>query len=128
MNKEGKALGKTILKGVASFFNINLNIDEKDLENLYKSINLKDKLIIFEDVERSGIDLIEFLGYVNNLVEIDGIKVLLVANEKELLKNEKREKYNLVKEKTIGDIIIFHSNIKEIVRVFTVSLVRVINI
>lgn len=35
-------------------------------------------------MERSGIDILEVLGYVNNLVEQDGVKVLLVANEEEI--------------------------------------------
>ena len=80
-------MGKDNFKSVESFLNIDLSMDEKDLENLYKSIDLKDKLLVFGDVERSGIDLIEFLGYVNNLVETDGVKVLLVVNEEELLRN-----------------------------------------
>lgn len=111
-----KVWGKTILKGIASFLNINLSRDEEDLEKLYKSINLKDKLIIFEDVERSSIDLIEFLGYVNNLVETDGIKVLLVANEDELQRNQKSKQYYCVKEKTIGDTIKFIGNAEEIIQ------------
>ena len=96
-------------------------------------INLKEKLIIFEDIERSSINIIEFLGYVNSLVEQDGVKVLLVANEQEFLKEEnsesqqsiqgktKKEKtytlqskeYLRQKEKTISDTIIFGSDKKE---------------
>ena len=38
-----------------------------------------------EDLERSSIDIIEVLGFVNNLVEQDGVKVLLVANEEEII-------------------------------------------
>ena len=52
---------------------------------------MSDKLIIFEDIERSGIDIIELMGYVNNLCEQDGVKVLLVASEKEILKYETKE-------------------------------------
>lgn len=116
VNISKKIWGKTILKGIAGMFNMSLNISEKDLEKLYKSINLQDKLIIFEDVERSGIDLIDFLGYVNNLVETDGIKVLLVANEDELQRNQKSEQYDCVKEKTIGDTIKFIGNAEEIIQ------------
>lgn len=52
---------------------------------LYSSVDLSSKLLVFEDLERSNIDLIKLLGYVNNLVERDGVKVLLVANENEIL-------------------------------------------
>ena len=82
----GILVGKTILKGVAGFFGIDLSKDEKSLQKLYESINLDGKLIVLEDLERCSIDIIELLGFVNNLVEQDGVKVLLVANEDEFIK------------------------------------------
>ena len=78
--------GKTLLKGITSAFGIDLSIDERGLQELYKSIDLSGKLIIFEDVERAEISILQFLGYVNSLVEQDGVKVLLVTNEDEILK------------------------------------------
>ena len=87
----GKLIGKTIVKGIASFFNVDLSVNKDDLQELYESIDLTGKLIILEDLERSQIDIIEILGYVNSLVEQDGVKVLLVANEDEILKEEKQK-------------------------------------
>lgn len=81
----GKLATKTILKGVTSFFGIDLSHSDEDMQKLFESIDLSGKLIILEDLERSGIDILEVLGYVNNLVEQDGVKVLLVANEEELI-------------------------------------------
>ena len=83
-----KIFGKTIIKGVASFFGVDINVSEDDLNKLYHSIDLTDKLIVLEDLERSGIDIIEIMGYVNNLVEQDGVKVLLVANEGKIIKHK----------------------------------------
>ncbi len=132
----GLILGKTIIKGVASFFNVDLNQNENDLERLYKSIDLSNQLIILEDLERTNLDVIEVLGFVNNLVEQDGLKVLIVANENEIIKVRKKNvngkeiqeytpesiKYLKIKEKTVGDTIHFTSNIIEsitsIVRTF----------
>lgn len=85
-------LGKTLLKYLANVdidFN---NIKEPNYEKLYELVNLKNKLIVFEDLERANIDIIEFLGYVNNLVEQDGVKVLLVANEDEFIHKETAQK------------------------------------
>ena len=76
----GKLATKTILKGVTSFLGIDLSHSDEDMQKLFESIDLSGKLIILEDLERSGIDILEVLGYVNNLVEQDGVKVLLVAN------------------------------------------------
>lgn len=58
-----KVIGKTIVKGVASFFGINLDMDDSSLQELYDSVDLSGKLIILEDIERSGIDIIQILGY-----------------------------------------------------------------
>lgn len=80
---------KFILK---SFLQIKYNTDiddilnNKKLDNIYQSIDLNDKLIIIEDLERCTIDIVEVLGYINSLVEQDGIKILIVANEDEIVK------------------------------------------
>lgn len=122
----GKIVGKTILKGVLSKVGIDLSLEEQDLEKLYSSIDLTNRLIILEDLERSGISIKQVLGYVNNLVEQDGAKVLLVANEKEIKQYEptiskdkngkevtkwvyttETEEYLKIKEKTVSDTILY---------------------
>ena len=65
---------------------INFNLSEKDQKKLYESIDFSGCLIILEDLERSGMSILDVLGFVNNLVEQDGVKVLLVANEDEIMK------------------------------------------
>lgn len=134
-----KLVAKTIFKGVTSFLGVDLKADESALQDLYESVDLTDKLIILEDLERCSIDITEVLGYVNNLVEQDGVKVLLVANEKELVKvktqnilidekfseaKEKKQKdiivtesksqdYKKIKEKTVSDTIVFYTEYNE---------------
>ena len=105
-----KFAGRTIVKGLAGFFGVDLSQDEKSLLKLYESVDLTGKLIVLEDLERSGIDILEVLGYVNNLVEQDGVKVLLVANEEEIIKFEfcnriigQREKKEIEKEKSLRE-------------------------
>jgi len=126
----GKIVAKTIIKGVASFFGVDLNVKEEDLEKLYSSIDLSDKLIILEDVERTQIDILELLGFVNSLVEQDSVKVLLVTNEDEILNyvevksegkikkeyDEKTKKYLKIKEKTIGDTILFYTSNRDAIK------------
>lgn len=126
-----KIIGKTIVKGVASFFGVDINVSEESLNQLYQSIDLTGKLIILEDLERSGLGILEVMGYVNNLVEQDGVKVLLVANEGEIIKYKtkeetvkgvkkeikkipttKTEKYLRIKEKTVSDTIPFYANLE----------------
>ena len=127
----GKILCKTILNAVASYKGFEIAQNEDDFVKVYESIDLSDKLIVFEDLERSGIDKIQLLGYINNMTEQDKVKVLLVANENEIIKNgkidiftsndeEKRDEdtdlfiqqYKRIREKTIGDTIYFMYDLK----------------
>lgn len=130
-NSEGIATGKfavrTIVKGITSFLGVDLSKTEDELQELYQSVDLSGKLIIFEDIERSGISILEILGYVNSPVEQDGVRVLLVANEDEIMKyhisepdkngktykifDEDTEIYLETKEKTVSDTISYCGDI-----------------
>lgn len=41
-------------------------------------------IIIFDDLERCRVDIIQLMGFLNNLSENNGFKLILVANEKEV--------------------------------------------
>ena len=84
-----KIAGSTVIRGITSFVGIDLSL--KNLEELYTSVDLTGKLLVFEDIERSRVNLVEFLGYVNSIVEQDDVKVLLIANENELIHYEQNE-------------------------------------
>lgn len=56
-------------------------------------------LFVFDDLERSNIELIELHGYINELIETHKQKVILLADEDMLNHNEN---YLRFKEKTIG--------------------------
>lgn len=131
----GKIIAKTIVKNVAGHYGIDLSIDEKDMQKLYESVDLSDRLIILDDLERCRIDIVDVLGFVNDLCEQDGAKVLLVANENAIKSYEKKEsiskdgkksidsvmtkeceRYIRIKEKTIGDTITFFENNKNVIK------------
>lgn len=139
----GRVIAKNIIKNITGIAGINLSLSDEDLKQLYESVNLKDKLLIFEDVERSKISVPYLLGYVNGMVERDGVKILLVANENEILKkqpqkinfdfvsmheNEQKQEdkkievsedakqYLHIKEKTVGDTIQFSGDCKKAIK------------
>lgn len=56
------------------------------IENYWKYITLQKIILIFDDLERSRIDIIELMGYINNFVEEYGIKTIVVGNEDEIKK------------------------------------------
>ena len=119
----GKIVGKTIVNGLISKIGFEIgDIKDEDIQKIYDSIDLSGKLIVLEDIERTQIDIVELLGYINNMCENDGVKVLLVANEDELLTTYEKTNnegkiikyytdtaisYKRAKEKTVGDTIYF---------------------
>ena len=62
--------------------------------NYEKFFATDDKVLCFDDLERANVDVIDILGYINNFVEHDNIKTIIICNEKELstkLKNTNLE-------------------------------------
>jgi len=61
---------------------------ELDLNRLLDLKSLATKLsraiIIIDDIERSNCNINELFGYINRFIEHDGIKIILVANEKHI--------------------------------------------
>lgn len=117
-----KIIGKTLLNGLTSIANVDIaKLSDDDFQKVYESINLTGKLIVLEDIERTKIDLIELMGYVNNLCECDGVKILLVANEKEIsplgesneTDNSIKSTYRKIKEKTVSDTLQFSADYKQ---------------
>ncbi len=54
-----------------------------------KFFEIDDKVLCFDDLERANVDVIDVLGYINNFVEHDHIKTIIICNEKELSKKLK---------------------------------------
>lgn len=68
-------------------------------QDFSKLFSTSDKVLCFDDLERANIDIVDILGYINNFVEHDGIKTILICNEKELaikFKNNNIEMKTLV--------------------------------
>ena len=76
---------------MANFFGVTQNGDKIDYSNFFST---DDKVLCFDDLERANVDVIDILGYINNFVEHDHIKTIIICNEKELstkLKNSNLE-------------------------------------
>ena len=60
--------------------------------------------VVFDDLERCEITTGEIFGYINNLLEKNKSKIIIVANEEKInhKKNDKKFKYEEIKEKLIG--------------------------
>lgn len=83
---------ENVFKGFASAINgvtqkftgINLNLGSELAYNFLHNGLTKNEILIFDDIERTNIDICELLGFINEFIEHKKMKVILVANEKEI--------------------------------------------
>ena len=66
---------------MANLFGIAQNDNKINYEEFFAT---DDKVLCFDDLERANVDVIDILGYINNFVEHDHIKTIIICNEKEL--------------------------------------------
>lgn len=89
-DKKLKKRGNTITKGiniVSKLISTGMkyfNLDSKDLPKMNDFVDINNAIIIFDDLERCSIEINQLLGFINNLVEHNSIKVIIVANQAEI--------------------------------------------
>lgn len=109
-------LGANVLKSVLKA-TVKLDIDnsgdkETSINAKIPDINLEEFArtpegfaLIFDDIERSSMNLKDLFGYINHFVEVNGYKAILITNEDEILASNDelfRNEYKRFKEKLIG--------------------------
>lgn len=108
-SKMAKITGK-VLKGILkTSLHIDLNGDNKNdgsvslqLPDIKLSEDLRkagNRILVFDDLERIAMPPKEILGYINQFVEHEGQKVIIVGNEEKLVNEKQIQK---IKEKVIG--------------------------
>ena len=63
-----------------------IGLEADNLNDIIKKIDFDKSriIIVFDDLERAGMEINEVLGLINSYVECHGIKVIIIANEKEI--------------------------------------------
>lgn len=120
LSVRGMKLAGRILKGLAkTTIKIDMESDGREEGGLLPSVpdfsvpyflkKSDSRYIVLDDLERCSIPIQNVLGYINQFVEMGGQKVILIANEDEIIKvNEQNEpdedtkRYLTIKEKLIG--------------------------
>lgn len=87
---------------------VSINLEKLDPINFMKDRELPNKIFVFDDFERSMIGMSELLGYINSMVEQSALKVIIIANEKEI---DGDCIYNKFKEKVINKSFVLKSDI-----------------
>lgn len=104
MSIAGKLLKGAVKLGTSIDLNgdkkddVSININQFDLYSPDDGARKNEYIFVFDDLERTKIHISEVLGYINTLVEKDGIKVIVLADETKI----DEEKYKNFKEKVIG--------------------------
>lgn len=88
--KTDEKKGELIKKGI--FFTSKLfaagikyfNMDSRDLPKLSELKEIKGAVIVFDDLERCETEINQTLGLLNHMIEHNDIKIILVANQKEI--------------------------------------------
>ena len=62
---------------MANFFGVTQSGDKIDYKDFFST---EDKVLCFDDLERANVDVIDILGYINNFVEHDHIKTIIICN------------------------------------------------
>ena len=84
--------GGSLFTGLLKVWNFDISAIHLDYSKL---TNTKDLVIIFDDLERCLLEVNETLGYINSFVEQDDIKIIIVANEKEIYKINSVQNYEM---------------------------------
>ncbi|MDF0552289.1 P-loop NTPase fold protein [Kamptonema sp. UHCC 0994] len=132
LSSKGAKIAGKVLKGLLSKWvvNIDTNSDKKFDGNVQPSlpeISIKDlmnpsvvkdsqySILVFDDLERCGIEIESILGYINSFVESEYLKVVIIADEDKIIN---QEKYRKVKEKLISKTFEVHPDIQSALNCF----------
>lgn len=113
LSGKGRMYAGHAVKAAASFFRIKTDLT---LEQIVNTDNAA--VYVFDDLERCDMPVNKALGYINALVEHDGKKVVLIANEAAI----KDESYGAIREKLIGRTLVVRSVFEEALDAFVAQL------
>lgn len=92
-------------------------VSKSGFDDLVKGIGIEtfsfsQKVLCFDDMERCQISEEEILGFVNNLLEHQGAKIVLLAHEDKI---SSKYLYDGIKEKVIGRVLNFELEIERVI-------------
>jgi KAP family P-loop domain len=114
LDNKGIQLAGRAAKALGKFFRIDLDLGAKDILNKANA-----DLFVFDDLERCDIPVSRVLGYINEFIEHEDRKVIIVANEKEI---KGGDDYGRIREKVIGKTFVIQSVLEQALEGFTGSV------
>lgn len=114
LTSTGAKIAGRVVKSALKYAGIELDVEKRELLSKFKAA-----LYVFDDLERCEMELNQVLGYINEFVEQDECRVVIVANEKEI---ENIDEYRRRREKLIGKTLEFESAFDEALEYFVSNL------
>ncbi|WP_299232409.1 P-loop NTPase fold protein [uncultured Halomonas sp.] len=108
-NKGVKITGRAV-KALGKYFNINIDLEAKELLDKANA-----EIFVFDDLERCNIPVNMTLGYINEFVEHEGRKTIIICNEEEV---KDKADYARVREKLIGKTLEVQSALEQALSAF----------
>lgn len=103
-SKSAKTAGR-VLKSALKFWGVESDLKVNEFLSKFKA-----NLYVFDDLERCNVEINQILGYINEFVEHDNCKVVIVTNEKEIVDIDE---YRRRREKLIGKTLEVESAFEE---------------
>ena len=109
------AVSVGIAKGIGNAMTLNV-FDYMPVKNEFGcGKKKKGFVLVFDDLERCKINIVDLLGAINEYSENKKIKILIIADEEKILDSNDKKDYPDFKEKTIFQTIKLESNYDEII-------------
>ncbi len=127
-------LGGVLFRGlIKTSIQLDINGDDKkdvsvssELPKIVEYLgDVKSYTLIFDDLERCKIQLDIVLGYINGLVEHQGCKAIIIANEGEILdgaESKVQHAYKKIKEKLVGRSFTIEPMLEEAINTFILEI------
>lgn len=112
-NKGAQFVGRAA-KAIGKYFRVDLDIKAHEFLNRANA-----DVFVFDDLERADIHVNRVLGYINDFVEHEDRKVIVIANEKEI---KSSDDYGRIREKLIGKTLELQSAFEQALDDFIASI------
>ncbi len=110
LDNKAAVVGTKVAKAALSFFKVNSELTLGDFTSKFK-----DSLYVFDDLERCALPMQKVMGYINEFVEHDSCKVVIIVNEEAV---KEQSEYLERREKTVGKVLEVQSSIDEALAFF----------
>jgi hypothetical protein len=110
LDNKAAVVGTKVAKAALGFFKVKTDLNLGDFTSKFK-----DSLYVFDDLERCALPMQKVMGYINEFVEHDSCKVVIIANEEAI---KEQDDYLDRREKTVGKVLEVQSSIDEALTFF----------